>query len=216
VSNADTSFQMLQTRAGVKSARTVTRTLAACGIDPKQAMFSDDEVQRFYEARQLMDEYKYSYAQVSEHFGVAATTAAAASDEPEAPASRGASHGTNPFYEEAQRAARQYVQETTDRVVKDALEHLPAILEQTFEELAASGYVQEAFSRGFAEYQARYDAETAGPRQVYEASGFSLGGSGSTLDEDDAFTNTYTHNQEDVVDVSDTTTFENDDDNTDA
>lgn len=210
MSEGETSFQRLQSRAGVKSARTVTRTLTACGIDPKQAMFSEDEVQRFYEARQLIDDSKYSYAQVSEHFGVAGATAAATSEEPKSPTSNGAGHGTNPFYEEAQRAARQYVQETTDRVVKDALEQLPAILDQTFQELAASGYVQEAFARGFADYQARYDAESSGVRQVYEASGFSLG-SGSTFDEDDEYTDT--HNQEDVVDVASNPTFDEDDDN---
>jgi hypothetical protein len=204
---------MLQSRAGVKSARTVTRTLAACGIDPKQGLFSEDEVQRFYEARHLIDESKYTYSQVSDHFGVADATATAPSEEPKTPASNGATHGTNPFYEQAQQAAREYVQETTDRVVKDALEQLPAILDQTFQELAASGYVQEAFARGFAEYQARYDAEAKGPRQVYESPGFSLGSGGNTLDEDEEFTDT--HNQEDIVDVSNTTTFDDDDDHHD-
>lgn len=52
-----------------KSPDTVTKTLKAIGIDTSKSDYSQEECDRFFQARKKMDEDNYTYQQIEEEFG---------------------------------------------------------------------------------------------------------------------------------------------------
>ena len=152
------------------SVDTVTKTLKAAGIDTSRSEYSQDECDRFYEARRLMEDENYTYKQVSDRFGVntnnvAATNAANYARE----AVRGQLDNLSDLIIDE---THQYVSE----MIGGALEALPPMQFMISHEFKQRPQIAENIKAEFRLLSESFkaNAESRRERQVYQDTTFDL------------------------------------------
>ncbi len=135
--------------------RTLKRSLEACGIDPTQEEFSDEEVQRVREARQMVDRGA-SYSDVSNHFGIEFDEADEVEEEVRSTETRvKAGDRIAQIHEQI----RSQVKRETESATKEVIDDLPLIMLEVWHEVLESGYLRQQLE---AASTSNFDSELEG------------------------------------------------------
>lgn len=164
------------------SVDTVSKTLKAAGIDTSKSEYNEEECDRFYEARRLMDDENYTYKQVSDRFGVGTNNTSA-----------------NPAAY-ARQAVRGQLDNLSDLIIDEthqhvsemigvALEDLPPIELMIAHEFKNRPQIAENIKAQFRLLSESFkaNAESRRERQVYQDNTFDFL-PGASDDNDDAWT----------------------------
>jgi|GEM_PF-6714947 len=162
------------------SVDTVSKTLKAAGIDTSKSEYSQDECDRFYEARRLMDDENFTYKQVSEHFGVGTSNTSANPAAYAREAVRGQLDNLSDLIIDE---THQYVSE----MIGVALEDLPPIELMIAHEFKNRPQIAENIKAQFRllSESFRANAESRRERQVYQDNTFDFLPEANDSDDDD-------------------------------
>lgn len=166
------------------SVDTVSKTLKAAGIDTSKSEYSQDECDRFYEARRLMDDENYTYKQVSEHFGVGTNNTSANPAAYAREAVRGQLDNLSDLIIDE---THQYVSE----MIGGALEALPSMQFMITHQFKQRPQIAENIKAEFRLLSESFkaNAESRRERQVYQDNTFDfLPEANDSDDDDDAWT----------------------------
>lgn len=148
------------------SVDTTTKTLRSIGIDTSKSEYTDEECDRFYEARRLMDDENYTYKKVSEHFGVSDSNDPTAATTTTAHLKTAVRGQLASFDELILKETHQYIEDA----IGSALENPPPIEQMIARQLEKRPQIAENIKAQFSLLSESFkaNAESRRQRQVYQ------------------------------------------------
>lgn len=188
---------------------TVRSTLVACGLDTRNERYTEEEANKFAQARQMISDGA-NYAQVADHFGVqpqkllnGAKPNTTSEDDNGAGSnsnddSSSANMTTDPFLPVIEEQVQAYMQTAIDKAVERGMELFPYMLFKSIEKRIKQGSVTE-INEKFRQAQLQYYNALPSPVEEVETPYFETG-NGIESDGATAIDNT---ELEDLVDDDD-------------
>ena len=132
---------------------TVRTTLKSCGLETEKQDYSEEEANKFREARRMKDA-GLSYSEISKHFGVEQEeAAAAAATTSSGTTSSSSSNILDVVEQQFTEQIDKLFDEMSERMILKGAENLPRFLVSASVRLNNSGELAAAFHKGMENYE---------------------------------------------------------------